>query len=129
MPERSSQPRLLEAVFDHVVLPPRLPAAPETNSMPLNWELMARFLDACKQMRCRETENLWDTVEASLLLTQHLNRGPASKESLAAAFSQVAQDESVAWLVLHAVQQNAVIIIHKNNECVSHVACCRLVPR
>lgn len=116
MPERSSQPRLLEAVFDHVVLPPRLPAAPETNSMPLNWELTARFLDACKQMRCRETENLWDTVEASLLLTQHLNRGPASKESLAAAFSQVAQDESVAWLVLHAVQQNAVIIIHKNNE-------------
>ncbi|KID60497.1 uncharacterized protein G6M90_00g066920 [Metarhizium brunneum] len=116
MPERSSQPRLLEAVFDHLVLPPRLPVAPETDSMPLNRELTARFLDACKQMKCRETENLWDTVEASLLLTQHLNRDPASKESLAAAFSQVAQDESVAWLVLHAVQQNAVIIIHKNND-------------
>ncbi|KAG8409573.1 hypothetical protein J3459_017399 [Metarhizium acridum] len=116
MPEGSSEKWLLEAAFDHLVLPPKLPASPDNDSVPLNWELTARFLDACKQMRCDESKDIWSTVEKSLLLTQNLNRGPVSKESLVAAFSQVAQDESVAWLVLHAVEQNAAIIIHKNTD-------------
>ncbi|KJK86639.1 hypothetical protein H633G_09508 [Metarhizium anisopliae BRIP 53284] len=116
MSATSPQILLLKAVFDHMVLPPKLPASPDDDSVPLSWELTARLLDACKQIRCHESEAIWDTVEASLRLTQDLNRNPVSKESLVSAFSEVARKKSVAWLVLHAVQQNAAMIVHKNNN-------------
>lgn len=116
MPSELSRILLLEAVFNHLVLPPQLPAAPENDSVPLSWELTRRVLEACKQMRCQESDTLWSMTEAALVLTQRLNRNLASKETIVAALSQVARNEANEWLVFHVVQQNAAVIIHKNKR-------------
>jgi hypothetical protein len=105
---------LLEAVFDHLVLPPKLQPASDDNPAALNRELTTRLLDACRQVRCDESEAVWNAVEASLLLTQPLNGSSVSKEELIAALSEVARKGSSGWLILHVVQQNAALLIHKN---------------
>ena len=115
MPAQSHQTSLLEAVFDHLVLPPKLPDAPEDGSIPLNWELSSRLIRACRQMENLSSDISWRTLEASLLLTRDLHQ-PVSIETLMTAFSTIAQDGGANWLALHVAQQNAAIIIYKNKQ-------------
>ncbi|KAM3477573.1 hypothetical protein MY5147_002645 [Beauveria neobassiana] len=106
---------LLEAVFDHLVLPPKLPAAPEDDSIPLSWELTTRLITACRQIARTSLQSPWDTLETSLLLTRSL-QGPVSVETLMSAFSTIAQEEDEIWFAFHVAQQNAAIIVHRSKE-------------
>lgn len=115
MTTQSHQVSLLEAVFDHLVLPPKLPAAPEDDSIPLSWELTNRLIRACGFLESPSSEIPWRSLDASLLLTRDLHR-PVLALTLVTAFSTIAQEDS--WLALHVAQQNAAIIIHKHKESV-----------
>ncbi|ATY61665.1 very large low complexity [Cordyceps militaris] len=106
---------LLEAVFDHLVLPSKLPAAPEDDPALLNWEVATRLITACKQLQSTDLTGHWKTLETCLLLTRKHHR-PASVETLVATLSTIAQGDGANWLALHIAQQNAAIIIHKNVE-------------
>lgn len=133
MPAKSHQVSLLEAVFDHLVLPPKLPDAPEDVSIPLDWELSSRLIRACRQMQTSSSDIPWRTLEASLLLTRDLHH-PVSIEMLMTAFSTLIQDDGANWLALHVNQQNAAIIIYKNKELAllfseNNPSCCSLTGR
>ncbi|KAM3508890.1 hypothetical protein MY11210_006533 [Beauveria gryllotalpidicola] len=104
---------LLEAVFDHLVLPPKLPAGPEDDSIPLSWELTTRLITACRQIASTSSPSPWETLDTSLLLTRSL-QGPVSMETLMSAFSTIAQEEGEIWFALHVAQQNAAIIVYRS---------------
>ncbi|TQV93180.1 P-loop containing nucleoside triphosphate hydrolase [Cordyceps javanica] len=108
---------MLEAVFDHLVLPPKLLAAPDDDydASALNWELATRLIKACKQLEDTDATTQWRSLEASLLLTRELHN-PVSVETLMAAFRTIADTEGANWLALHVAQQNAALIIYKNIE-------------
>lgn len=116
MSTKPPQDVLLERVISHLVLPPKLPGAPDEDSDSLNWDLTGRLLKACKQLRHPELESMRSAVEASLLLANDLYRTPISKETLLETFSKISHSKDPGWLLLHVVKQNAAIIIRKNNE-------------
>ncbi|KAM3439603.1 hypothetical protein MY4824_002595 [Beauveria thailandica] len=113
MAARSSS--LLEAVFDHLVLPPKLAAAPEDESIPLSWELTTRLITACRQIASANSPSPWETLETSLLLTRSL-QGPVSMETLMSASSTILQEEGEIWFAFHVAQQNAAMIVHRSKE-------------
>lgn len=116
MSTKPPQDLLLERVISHLVLPPKLPGAPDEDSDALNWDLTGRFLKACRQLRFPELESMRSAVEASILLTSDLYKTPMSKETLLEIFSKISLNTDPGWLLLHVVKQNAAIIIRKNHE-------------
>ncbi|KAJ3496351.1 hypothetical protein NLG97_g2725 [Lecanicillium saksenae] len=106
---------LFGALFHHIVLPPKLPANPESDSVPLSWELTERFIAACNHLRSPDAQLPWKTVEASLRLSQSL-LPPISKETLAVAFSAIADGDGSEYLAFHVAQQNAAVILYKNKQ-------------
>ncbi|OAA53143.1 hypothetical protein ISF_08984 [Cordyceps fumosorosea ARSEF 2679] len=115
MASQSHDESLLEAVFNHMVLPPKLPDAPEADSIPLSWDLTERLIRACKHLQDPEADMPWKMIEVSLRLSRDV-LPPISKETLAVALSAIADGDGSECLALHVAQQNAAMILYKNKK-------------
>lgn len=107
---------LLVEVFNHLVLPSKLPGQPFENPTSLLHELGRRLRNACVTLRPLVPSKIWDTLIASLNIIINLNQDVLSREKLLGAFHLLAEADSDTWLALYLLEQNAALLIHKDNR-------------
>ncbi|KFA51508.1 hypothetical protein S40293_06317 [Stachybotrys chartarum IBT 40293] len=106
---------LLEALFHHLVLPPKLPQSFDGDNTALARSLGGRLRDALATFRDVGDSRVWRTLEASLQATVNLNQGPLYRDDLLKAFQLVKDSDDGVWLGLHVVPQNAALIVHRDH--------------
>ena len=115
----SPRASLLNAVYDHVVLPAHI-EAPQVTDEALNGDLSRTFGNAWNKIR--QAANLpddQDVLGATIALSKTLNIGNPSEEILLKAFGQFSEPTCFAWLIIHVSQQNAALLVHKDERYVS----------
>ncbi|KAI0192647.1 hypothetical protein EV127DRAFT_362474 [Xylaria flabelliformis] len=115
---------LLGSVFDHLVLPPDIPGAQDTDLETISHNVLARMIHATDTAKSltdyapwREAyQNLQDSLQACL----ELNRGSLERTSL---FEHLQKLELGKVLILYLNEQNAGLLIRRDNgehgECVA----------
>ncbi|KAI9701732.1 MAG: hypothetical protein M1820_006360 [Bogoriella megaspora] len=108
---------MLDSVFNHIVLPPKLPGGEERNLDLTEQDLISRILDACRTIRDRlspEEYAHWDSLRRSLESSKRVNSGrKINKDSLLFELRQMLDGD---FLILHVTQQNAGILLEKQNH-------------
>ncbi|RSL78365.1 hypothetical protein CEP52_017638, partial [Fusarium oligoseptatum] len=102
----------LEALFRHLVLPPKLSRDCDSDNVALDRSLGERLQNALAIYRDVGDTRVWQTLEASLQTTGNLNQGPLYQDDLVKAFQLVKHSDCSVWFGLHVVQQNAALVIH-----------------
>lgn len=102
----------LEGVFNHLVLPPKLPGGQdphlEEEAQDFVTRLVAAVVTLDKATDEAYTQHL-SSLSQSLHLCGQLNRGGLDKDTLSAAF----KDLGDAPLILYVAEQNAALIIRQ----------------
>ncbi|KAK8065728.1 hypothetical protein PG997_012475 [Apiospora hydei] len=104
----------LEAVYNHLVLPPKVPGGQDSDLDSIQNDILRRLLEACHCLRNitgPELEGTWEAVAKSLKVCQQLNQGRLDKDKLVQAFNTL-DNEHV--LILYVVQQNAALVIRRH---------------
>jgi hypothetical protein len=118
------EPALLEALFHHLVLPPKLPRRFDGDNTALKRSFGRRLLQALDAFRDVGDPNIWHTLEASLQATQHLHDGPLTQCDILSALTSVQRSHGDVWLGIHVEAQNAGLIFHADDgyesECLFH---------
>lgn len=108
---------MLELLFNHVVLPPRLPGKQDSRIEDIEHGLITRVLHASRTMGDLvnvEFRGRWDSIRRSLQTCKVVNLGgQLDKMSLVAEFRSL-QSEDI--LILHVAQQNAGLLIRRHHE-------------
>ncbi|RSL83107.1 hypothetical protein CEP52_016806, partial [Fusarium oligoseptatum] len=105
----------LEALFRHLVLPPKLPRDCDSDNVALDRSLGERLQNALAIYHDVGDTRVWRTLEASLQTTGNLNQGPLYQDDLVKAFQLVKDSDCSVWLGLHVVLQNAALIVHRDH--------------
>ncbi|KAM0344968.1 hypothetical protein ACHAPU_007102 [Fusarium lateritium] len=103
---------LLEAIFHHLVLPPKLPRTFDGDNIALAQSLGERLRNALSMFRDVGDPKVWQTLEASLQATKSLNESPLYHGDIRMALEQVKESNGTVWLGVHVGQQNAALIVH-----------------
>ncbi|KAK5657566.1 hypothetical protein OQA88_3140 [Cercophora sp. LCS_1] len=102
---------LLESVFNHVVLPPKLPGFQELNGHAVEDNLQARLVGACdalSALRGQRAQRCWQLVRQQLLVCLDLQQCRFDRDSIRRAFSNLSVDCPV---VVHIEEQNCAILV------------------
>ncbi|EOD45616.1 hypothetical protein UCRNP2_7664 [Neofusicoccum parvum UCRNP2] len=114
MSQPAAVARLLEAQFNHIVLPARVPTKRDDNLAALETALTDRFVDASRVLRdCAEGDCYfdWDNVRRVLLSVKSINLGgKLDKRSLTLELGRLQYGD---LLILHVAEQNAGLLIHR----------------
>lgn len=100
----------LEAVFNHLVLPPKVPGRQDTVLEDLSGDFISRLLASCAILEAKAPRVFRETYTAlkhSLRTCGELNRGHIDRQSLLSAFKTVGKHP----LILHIVEQNTGLFI------------------
>ncbi|CZS92499.1 uncharacterized protein RAG0_03102 [Rhynchosporium agropyri] len=107
---------LLEAVFNHIVLPPKLPGQQDEDLEAVERSIISRLIEACFQFQSRSDQpdtKTWAAIHLSLIVCRHLNSGPLEKAAILDAFSKLRSD---CPLVLYIREQNAALVIRSESK-------------
>lgn len=108
---------MLDSLFYHVVLPPRLPGRQDGQLVDVEHALLTRLLLASRAVRDLVDTNFrarWDSVRRSLGISKTVNLGgKLDKGSLLNELRGLQSDE---FLILHIAQQNAGLLIRHHQE-------------
>ena len=108
---------MLELLFNHLVLPPRLPGEQDRQIDDVELGLMERTLLASRKVRdivAIDFRDGWESIQRSLQACKVVNiRGKLDRTSLLNELSGL-QREVV--LILHIAQQNAGLLIRRHHE-------------
>lgn len=107
--------RRLEALFDHLVLPPKLPGSYKDNDVCLTQDLGDHLRLACYSLHLTGDKYIWKSLAAFAEATRKINQGSLSKEDLLSAFEDLSREGTGDWLALHVVQQNVALLIHADH--------------
>lgn len=105
---------LLESVFNHLVLPPKLPGHRDIDFEAIEESILARLIRACDTLgkftgeQFRET---WASVHYSLCICLNINRGRLEKALLLQEFCNLQRN---GLLILYVVEQNAALLIRRH---------------
>ncbi|GAB1319238.1 ubiquitinyl hydrolase 1 [Madurella fahalii] len=102
---------LLESVFNHIVLPPKLPGCQDSDIRGVEHNLLLRLLDACETLGSlpgQEAQEGWQFAQRQLLLCLDLHHQRFDQAALKGAFSSLSVDCPVT---LHVAEQNSAILI------------------
>ncbi|KAM3084368.1 hypothetical protein ACMFMG_001526 [Clarireedia jacksonii] len=103
---------LLEPIFNHLVLPPKLPARQDADIEAIQQSIMTRLIDACDILE--GSTGLFSSVCRSLRLSLDVNIGHLEKGSMLQAFGNLQPNDI---LILHVVEQNAALLVrHHIND-------------
>ncbi|KAF4448734.1 very large low complexity protein [Fusarium austroafricanum] len=105
---------LLEAVFNHVVLPPKLPSKNDADNVALAYDLGNRLQRALANFSKDKDQDIWVALATSLNATSVLNQGQLDSHELLEALKAIAGGDYNVWLALFITQQNAALLIHRN---------------
>ncbi|PSR97798.1 hypothetical protein BD289DRAFT_403463 [Coniella lustricola] len=100
----------LETLFNHLVLPPRLPGTQDANFEDLSYHFIDRLQASVATfdgLIGHVESRVRSTLEDTLLVCRDLNHGRLDRTSLAAAFGAIEKQP----LILYVVAQNAGLII------------------
>lgn len=106
---------LLEGVFNHLVLPPKLPGRQDPHLEDESQDFIKRLIKALDTLSAASKAHMNDalsSVRQSLCLCSVLNRGRLDKDSLFATFQKLGEEQ----LVLHIVEQNAALLIRRSKR-------------
>lgn len=105
----------MEEIFNHLVLPPKLPGSQDENLEQINRDVITRLIGAARTLK-RLTgahHQPWMFFIRSLWLCKSLHaHGYLEKHSLIEAFRNLS-DQSI---VLYVMEQNAALMIHQNGR-------------
>lgn len=105
--------QFLGEVFNHLVMPPRLPGRQDEDIEEIEREVLMRTIRASNSVQTR-AGSPWSEAFHSLIWSlracRTLNRGQLEKSTMLAYFRQL-QPNRV--LILHVVQQNAALLIRR----------------
>jgi hypothetical protein len=108
---------MLELLFNHIVLPPRLPGKQDSQTEDIEHGLITRVLLASRTVRNLvhiDYRDGWGSVHRSLQACKAANIGSRlDKKSLLTELRGL-QSEDI--LILHIVQQNAGLLIRRQSE-------------
>ncbi|KAK8063845.1 hypothetical protein PG996_008497 [Apiospora saccharicola] len=103
----------LEAVYHHLVLPPKVPGGQDSDLESIQNDIIRRLLQACHTLHDvtgPELNGTWDYVTKSLETCQKLNQGRLDEDQLTQAFKTL-DDRQI--LILYVVQQNVALVIRR----------------
>jgi hypothetical protein len=105
----------LELVFNHLVLPPKLPGKRDGEIEEIENHLTKRLLNAAdilKGLSSNESAEAWDCIRRSLEICSIVNEdGRLNKTSLLDAFRRLKHKDGV---ILHVAEQNAGLLIRQH---------------
>lgn len=107
---------LLQSVLNHAILPPKIPGERETSYEELSDDLLERLLRACKQAEGQASQPYASAIQSlreSLQTCRVLNRGRLDRETMLQSFNQL---EPQNVLILHVIEQNAAILIRREDN-------------
>jgi hypothetical protein len=107
---------LLESVFNHLVLPQKLPRQQDINIEEIEINVLTRLLDACDTLGEAAGPGLveaWMTLGRSLRVCLDLNLGRLEKASLLREFHNLRQNH---LLILYVQEQNAALLIRNQSR-------------
>ncbi|KAK5992587.1 hypothetical protein PT974_06001 [Cladobotryum mycophilum] len=104
---------LLRAVFDHVVLPAKLPGCEDSDPDAISQDLLHRLIRACETLTSFAEPpwaHVFQSLRGSLRSCMRLNQGRLEKNIMLQHFQQLKPRHS---LILHVVEQNAALIVRR----------------
>ena len=111
-PALSPSQSFLLSQLNHIVLPPRLPAKPESNLVQIENLLHDRLIDASKTIRDSlpsAAYQQWDTIRLILAISSSINSTGAVNGHLLA--KELASLTPGTTIILHIAAQNAGLLI------------------
>lgn len=111
-----SVPLLLNALVNHISLPPRLPGKQEEGIDEIEDALTVRLLNACRALRDLtegELSQQWDRTRKIIQICKVVNAG--GKLDKASLLSEFRALERKDLLILHVTEQNAGLLIRRNH--------------
>ncbi|KAI6756012.1 hypothetical protein HG530_011748 [Fusarium avenaceum] len=105
---------LLQAVFQHLVLPSKLPSANDADNVDLVYDLGCRLQRALAKFGNDQDRDAWDILVSSMEATTILNKDQLISQELLEAFQSIANDKNDIWLTLFVAEQNSALLVHRN---------------
>lgn len=105
---------LLESVFNHLVLPPKLPGHRDIDLEDIEQSILTRLIRACDTLgkftgqQFRET---WPSVRYSLCVCLNIRSGRFEMASVLQEFCNLQRN---GLLILHVVEQNVALLIRRH---------------
>ncbi|OCL13648.1 hypothetical protein AOQ84DRAFT_413466 [Glonium stellatum] len=104
---------LLESVFNHLVLPPRLPGHRDTNIEGIQHDILTRLMrahDTLGKFVGEEFTETWTSIHHSLRICLNINQGRLGKTSMLREFRNL---QPKSFIILYVVEQNAALLIRR----------------
>jgi hypothetical protein len=102
---------LLESVFNHLVLPPKLPGQQDIDIEGIKQSILTRLICACDTLgkfTDQQFAETWASVRRSLRVCLDINPGRLEKASMLQEFCNLQPED---LLILHVVEHNAALLI------------------
>lgn len=107
---------LLQAVFNHLVLPPRVPGAQDEDIEAVSHDVLVRMLRACKTINTfvdSSSSQAFRTLQASLEACLLHNPCRLEKSTMLKHFRNLQPND---MLILHVFEQNCALLIRRENR-------------
>jgi len=104
---------LLESLFNHLVLPPKLPGQQDTDIERINENILTRLIHACNTLRKltgQEFADTWASISHSLRICLYLHQRRLEKRSIIHEFCNLQRNHV---LILNIVEQNAALLVRR----------------
>lgn len=104
---------LLESVFNHLVLPPRLPGQQDVDIEGIKQSILTRLIrasDTLGKFTGQQYAETWASVRHSLRVCLNINPGRLEKVSMLQEFENLQPKQ---LLILHVVEQNAALLVRQ----------------
>lgn len=101
----------LSSIFNHFVLPVRLPGRPDENPEAVSTAILARTSKACQLLRKLSSEGeagTWSTIERSLYSCYGINEKRIDADALLQKWADLQLDD---LLILRIAEHNAALLI------------------
>ena len=104
----------LESIFNHLVLPPKLPGQQDTDKDGVESSILTRLIHACEtlsKLSSQEFTQTWASLLKSLRICFSVNQGGLEKKSMLHEFCRLQPNDI---LILYVVEQNAALLIRRH---------------
>ena len=112
---------LVESVFNHFVLPPKLPGQLDTNTEVIEHNILTRLIRACdtvSKLVGQEFAETWIFIRYSLRACLNVTQGRLDKTLMMQEFHNL-QPKGI--LILHVAKQNAALLVRRHVRQVSQL--------
>lgn len=109
---------LLESVFNHLVLPPKLPGHQDTDIEEIEQCILFYLRQACDTLgkfAGQVSQEIWASIDDSLCACMNVTKSRLETASILKAFQQL---QPKHFLVLHVVEQNAALFLRHHTRLV-----------